>query len=128
MNVKPSEWNFRELRIKANLSKSQCADLLGKSIKTIERWESSKPPLIAIRALEFRAGTAPGWEQFLFRHRTVTTPIGHELHPVEIEQYLYLMQLREDIGRNEGIKIATENKKKAAEVIYLDNYRHRKAK
>ncbi len=125
METNPSEWDFRTLRIRARLTRTECATLLGKSIKTIERWEKSKPPLIAIRALEFRAGTAPGWINFTFTYRTVTNPLCHTLSPSQIEQYDYIMQLKQEIGRAEAWREANKKAPTNCEVIYLDDYRQK---
>jgi transcriptional regulator with XRE-family HTH domain len=125
MDMNPSEWDFKTLRIRARLTKKECSKLLGKSIKTIERWEQSKPPLIAIRALEFRAGTAPGWINFTFTYRTVTNPLGHTLSCSQIEQFDYLMQLKQEIGHAEAWREANRKEQKKCDVIYLDDYRHK---
>jgi len=125
METNPSEWDYRTLRIRARLTKTECATLLGKSVKTIERWEKSKPPLIAIRALEFRAGTAPGWINFTFTYRTVTNPLGHTLSPSQIEQFDYIMQLKQEIGREEARRELTGPEKKRCEIVYLDDYRQK---
>jgi transcriptional regulator with XRE-family HTH domain len=125
MEINPSEWDFKTLRLRARLTKKQCAKYLGKCIKTIERWEQSKPPLIAIRALEFRAGTAPGWINFTFTYRTVTNPLGHTFTPTQIEQYNYIMQLKQEIGRGEALRDLAKQEKECCEIIYLDDYREK---
>ncbi|MBL4566489.1 MAG: hypothetical protein JKY85_00350 [Porticoccus sp.] len=126
MDINIYDIDFGLLIAKAQFDKFTTADYLGVTVKTIERWKRNKPPKIAIRALEFRAGIAPKWEGFYFNNKNCTTPIGHQLSPPEIEQYFYLLQMREDIGRADGIKIASQNKKHTAKIIYLDNFRRKK--
>ncbi len=68
--------SFYDYRIEAGLFRIiDAANYLGVSTKTIKRWDQSGAPLVAIRALEFMAGKADGWNGIKLR----TGQIGQAL-------------------------------------------------
>ena len=99
--MRKSELDFRALRYSAGFPRLQdAAEFLGVSTKTIKNWDKNGAPIVAIRALEYRAGIAEGWKDFLFRAGNVSTPANEIYNSVEVHQIKYFNVLCYNLGRD----------------------------
>lgn len=93
--------DFYHLMAQAGFNRLSLAKWLGVSERTINRWIKHGAPLVAIRALELRAGYDHQWRGFRFIGREVITPAGDRLDKSRVELFHWLMAAERDIARDQ---------------------------
>jgi hypothetical protein len=90
--------DFKELMFAAGMTISETSIYLDVSERTILRWCKSGAPLVAIRALNWCAGYNENWKGFCFQKSKLTTPSGHVLRPVDIDQIQWFNRMHYSNG------------------------------
>jgi len=93
MDINLFDIDFALLLAHAGMSVKDATVFLGKSERTIRRYISEGAPPMAIRALEFRAGIAPGWHRFYFRKDHLVTPANETVSAAELTHFNWTKSL-----------------------------------
>jgi hypothetical protein len=96
---------FKELLVRASLTNPEtAADYLGVSRQTIYRYITHGAPAMALKALEFRAGTNPRYWGLAFRDDGVWSESRRLLKPSELVELDWQIERAYQRGIAEGLR------------------------
>lgn len=94
--------DFSEILRAAKLSTEAAAQLLGVHPNTIRRWLKHGAPVIALRALEFRAGCNDEWYGWKFEGPRLVNYAGQSFHRNTLASFDDLRKIERRLGYTEG--------------------------